>query len=56
MRPISEQRLGKHVPAATVSNSTGVTGCCLRRPPRGVIKRLELGKTSRLSSAREAEK
>jgi hypothetical protein len=50
-----EQRLGKHVPAATVTHATGETGCCLRGPRRGVIKK-RIGATSQLSSAREAEK
>jgi hypothetical protein len=55
MRPVSEQRLGKHVPVATVTHVTGETGCCLRGPRRGVIKK-RAGATSQLSSTREAEK
>jgi hypothetical protein len=34
IRPISGQRLGKHIAAAT-----GETGCCLRGPRRGVTKK-----------------
>jgi hypothetical protein len=32
---VSGQRLGKYVPAATVTHATGETGCCLRGPRRG---------------------
>jgi hypothetical protein len=38
IRPVSGQRLGKHVPAATVKHAKGETGCCLRGPRRDVIK------------------
>jgi hypothetical protein len=43
VRPVTGKRLGKHVPAATATHTTGETGCCLRGPRRGVIKRRELG-------------
>jgi hypothetical protein len=39
MRPASKQRLGRHVPAATVTHAAGEKGCCLGGPPRGVIKK-----------------
>jgi hypothetical protein len=39
IRPVSGQRLGKHIPEATVTHSTGKTGCYLRGPRRGVIKK-----------------
>jgi hypothetical protein len=53
---VSGQWLGKHVPTAMVKQGKGETECCLRRPRGGVIKGRELGATSQLSSAREAEK
>jgi hypothetical protein len=52
MRPVSGQRLGKHVPAATVTHSKGEKGCCLLGPRRGVLKK-RIWATSLLSSARE---
>jgi hypothetical protein len=45
IRPDAGQRLGKHVPAATVTHGTGETGCCLRGPRRGDIKE-KIGATS----------
>jgi hypothetical protein len=45
IRPISGQRIGKHVPAAT-----GETGCCLCGPRRAVIKRRDLGQPVRFET------
>jgi hypothetical protein len=39
MRSVSGQRLGKHVPAVTVTHATEETGCYLRGPRREVIKK-----------------
>jgi hypothetical protein len=39
IRTVSGQRLGKHVPAATVSHATGETGCRLRGPRGGFKKK-----------------
>jgi hypothetical protein len=39
VQPVSRQRIGKRVPAAMVTHATGETGCCLRGPRRGVIKK-----------------
>jgi hypothetical protein len=39
-RPVSGQRLCKHVPAATVTPTTGETGYCLRGLRRGVKKKI----------------
>jgi hypothetical protein len=47
MRHVSEERLGEHIPAATVTYAPGETGCCLCGPLRGIIKR-ELGQPSPL--------
>jgi hypothetical protein len=55
MRHVSEQRLGKHVPVAMITQATGETGYYLRGPPRGLIKKRN-GETSQLSSARAAVK
>jgi hypothetical protein len=38
-RAVSGQRVGKHIPAATITHATGETGCCLRGPRRGMIKK-----------------
>jgi hypothetical protein len=51
MRPVSRQGLGKHVPAATVTHTTGGNGCC---PCQEDLKK-RTGAASELSSAREAE-
>jgi hypothetical protein len=55
IRPVSGQRLGKHVPAAMVTHARGETGCCLCGPYQGVIRK-RIGETSHFSSAREADK
>jgi hypothetical protein len=47
IRPVSGQRLDKHVPAVTITHATGETECCLLRPRRGVKNR-ELGQPVRL--------
>jgi hypothetical protein len=39
MRHVSGQRLGKHVPAATVTHATEETGRYIHGPRRGVIKK-----------------
>jgi hypothetical protein len=49
IRPVFGQRLGKHVPAATVTPATVETGCYLRGPRRGVIKK-RTGATSSVDS------
>jgi hypothetical protein len=51
IRPVSGQRLGKHVPAAMVTHVTEETECCLRGPRRGVIKRRELGQPVRFETS-----
>jgi hypothetical protein len=38
-RPVSRQRLGKRVLAATVTHATGEIGCSLSGPRREVIKK-----------------
>jgi hypothetical protein len=57
IRPVSGQRLGKHVPSAKVTHASGggEMRCCLRGLRRGV-KNKKTGATNQLSSAREAEK
>jgi hypothetical protein len=39
MRPVSGQQFDKHVPAATITHATGESGCTLRGPCRGGIKK-----------------
>jgi hypothetical protein len=55
IRPVTGQKLDKHVTAATVTHATGEMGCCLRGPCRG-IKKKRNGASSQLSFARETEK
>jgi hypothetical protein len=56
MQRVYRQRIGKHVPAATVTHTAGETGCCLRGPRRGIIKKRRIGQPVQLRSAREDEK
>jgi hypothetical protein len=39
IEPVSRQRIGKHVPAATVKRSTMEKVCCLHGPRRRVKKK-----------------
>jgi hypothetical protein len=53
IRHVSGQRLGKHVPAATVTRETEETGYCLCGPRRGVIKK-RTGATSSVELCKAA--